>query len=68
MTDSLIPEIGSRVGVHLGGRIVGAVIIEDRGDFRGHRIMRVRVDDWPYEETPVFEVPADELYAPPTPA
>lgn len=68
MTDSLIPEIGSRVGVRLGGRIVGAVIVEDRGDFRGHRIVRVRVDDWPADEAPDFEVPTSELHAAPTPA
>ncbi len=68
MTDLLIPEIGSRVGVRLGGRIVSAVVVEDRGDFRGHRIVRVRVDDWPADEAPDFEVPANELHAAPTPA
>lgn len=68
MAESFIPEIGSRVGVHLGGRIVSAVLVEDRGDFRGHRIVRVRVDDWPADEAPDFEVPADELHAAPTPA
>ena len=68
MTDSLIPEVGSRVGVRLGGRIVSAVLVEDRGNFRGHRIVRVRVNDWPEDEAPDFEVPADELHAAPTPA
>jgi hypothetical protein len=68
MTDSLIPEIGSRVGVRLGGPIVSAVLVEDRGDFRGHRIVRVRVDDWPADEAPDFEVRADELQAASTPA
>ena len=35
---------------------------------RADRIVRVRVDDWPADEAPDFEVPTNELHAAPTPA
>jgi hypothetical protein len=56
---ALLP--GTKVGVHFGGRIVRAVVIEDRGVFAGERIVRVHVGDLDDAEAPEFELPVDEL-------
>lgn len=55
------PAPGSKVGVHYGGRVVVAFVIEDRGVLAGHRIVRVHVGDWDDTGAPEFELPVDEL-------
>jgi len=40
--------------------------VENRGGFRGHRIVRVRIAGRSVHEAPDFEVRADELHAAPT--
>lgn len=56
-----VPELGAKVGVHYGGRVVVAFVIEDRGVFGGQRLVRVHVGEWEDPEAPEFEVPVDEL-------
>lgn len=60
------PAPGTIVGLDLGGTVVCAEVVEDRGDLGvgGRRIVRVAVrgDDG---EVRVFEVPAEELLPPP---
>ncbi len=55
------PALGSKVGVHYGGRLVAAFVVEDRGVFAGHRIVRVHLGDLDDLEAPEFELPVDEL-------
>jgi hypothetical protein len=52
---------GTRVGVHFGGRVVAAFVIEDRGVFAGERIVRVHIGELEDTEAPEFELPVDEL-------
>lgn len=59
---------GSKVGVHYGGRVVVAFVIEDRGVLAGQRIVRVHVGDWDDPEAPEFELPLDQLEPIPTAA
>lgn len=60
--------VGSRVGVHYGGNLVVAFVIEDRGVLGGQHIVRVHVGDWDDLDAPEFEVPVDELVAAPAAA
>lgn len=63
-------KVGDRVGVDVGGRLVGATVIEDRGDLgaRGQQVVRLAVQApavaaEPYE----VELPVDWLQpAPPS--
>lgn len=68
MASESIPLVGSRVGVHYGGTVVAAYVIEDRGVFGGKRIVRVHVGEWNDPEAPEFELPADELLSTPAAA
>lgn len=68
MTSNSAPALGSRVGVHYGGRVAVAVVIEDRGVLGGQRIVRVHVGDWENPEAPEFEVPVEELVPEPAAA
>ena len=60
------PVPGTIVGLDLGGTVVRAEVVEDRGDLGvgGRRMVRIAVrgDDG---ELRVFEVPAEELLPPP---
>jgi hypothetical protein len=58
-------EVGSRVGVNLGVRIVPGTIVEDRGEIgvAGRRLVRVAVPVTETDEVRTFEVPVDELVA-----
>jgi hypothetical protein len=58
---SVAPPRGSRVGVRYGGRIVSAVVVEDRGLIGDEHIVRVQVEAPASEEPPEFEVPVSEL-------
>lgn len=68
MASKSTPLVGSRVGVHYGGAVVAAYVIEDRGVFGGERIVRVHVGEWDDPEAPEFELPADELLSTPAAA
>jgi len=64
-------KVGERVGVSVGGRLVRATVIEDRGDLgaRGQQVVRLAVQApaaaaEPYE----VELPVDWLQPPPSPA
>ena len=61
MATTALPAVGDVVGVPFAGRIERAVIVEDRGDFRGHRIVRIRVGERDDVEAPELEVPTDNL-------
>lgn len=62
-------KVGKRVGVSVGGRLLEATVIEDRGDLgaRGQQVVRVSVGEEsrnapePYE----VELPVDWLQPPP---
>ncbi len=63
-------KVGDRVGVAVGGRLLEATVIEDRGDLgaRGQQVVRLSVGEErraaapePYE----VEMPVDWLQAPP---
>ncbi|MGO9249721.1 MAG: hypothetical protein ACLQQB_07515 [Solirubrobacteraceae bacterium] len=36
---------GTEVGVHFGGRVTAAFVVEERGVFRGRQIVRVHLGD-----------------------
>lgn len=52
---------GTVVGVRFGGRVTAAFVVEDRGVFRGRRIVRVHLGDWDDPDALEFELPVDEL-------
>lgn len=58
-TDRVSP--GTTVGVPFGGRVVKGSVIEDRGIFRHHRIVRVRIGDVEGDDAIEFELPVEEL-------
>ena len=60
-SEQATPAPGTKVGVHYGGRVVVAFVIEDRGVFGGQRIVRIHVGDPDDAEAPEFELPVDEL-------
>jgi hypothetical protein len=60
-SDKASPAPGTKVGVHYAGRVMVAFVIEERGVFAGHRIVRVHVGDMDDAEAPEFELPVDEL-------
>ncbi len=53
--------VGTKVGVRFGGRVVSASVVEDRGVFRDHRIIRVRIDGDNDPDALEFELPVEEL-------
>ncbi len=61
-------KVGQRVGFSVGGRVLTAEVIEDRGDLgaRGQQVVRLSVEDptIPAEHFEV-EVPVDWLAEPP---
>lgn len=60
-TETVPPAPGTKVGVHYGGRVVVAFVVEDRGVFAGERIVRVHVGELDDPESPEFELPVKEL-------
>lgn len=64
-------SVGKRVGVRLGGRVLAAVVIEDRGDLGpgGARLVRVEVKPKKGDvgrAPEQFEVPVGALVLAPT--
>ncbi len=63
-------KVGDRVGVPVGGRVLAAEVIEDRGDLGAHgqQVVRLAVDDpmIPGEHFEI-EVPVDWLKPTPSP-
>lgn len=57
--------VGSRVSFHIGSAKMKGRIIEDRGPIgiKGRRLVRVQVirKASPADQTPTFELPADDL-------
>ncbi len=51
----------AKVGVRFAGTVRAATVVEDRGVFRGERIVRVRLADWDDVEPFEFEVAVSEL-------
>jgi hypothetical protein len=63
-------RVGERVGVTVGGRVLEATVIEDRGNLgaRGQQVVRLSVgDDGRAAAPPPYEVemPVDWLHPPP---
>lgn len=58
-TDPVAP--GTAVGILFGGRVVPGSVIEDRGIFRHHRLVRVRIGDVEGDDAIEFELPVEEL-------
>ncbi len=52
---------GTKVGVRFAGKLRTAIVVEDRGVFRDHRIVRIRLGDLEDLEALEFELRADEL-------
>lgn len=55
------PTIGQVVGVHYSGQIERGTVIEDRGVFRGHQVVRVRIGDQDGLDAPEIELPVEEI-------
>lgn len=63
-------KVGERVGVAVGGRLLEATVIEDRGDLgaRGQQVVRLSVGEQPRAAAPEpyeVEMPVDWLQPPP---
>ena len=59
---------GTKVGVRFGGRVVPAIVVEDRGVFHGHLIVRVHLGDPDDRDAIEFELRAEELQSLPAAA
>ncbi len=63
-------KVGERVGVDVGGRLLEATVIEDRGNLgaRGQQVVRLSVCEQPRAAAPEpyeVELPVDWLQPPP---
>lgn len=63
-------KVGERVGVAVGGRLLEATVIEDRGDLgaRGQQVVRLSIGEQKRVATPEpyeVEMPVDWLQPPP---
>jgi hypothetical protein len=57
------PPVGKAVVLHVGGRQIPALVVEDRGPLGvgGERVVRIRVDSAEGEEPDEFEVRVSAL-------
>jgi hypothetical protein len=59
---------GTKVGVRFSGRVVPAVIVEDRGIFNDHRVVRIRLGELDDDDALEWELRAEKLEPLPTAA